>query len=50
MRDLNTGPSSYNSDAPRNELTEHTVTTRKKMYLTVKVSRRKNVYIKPEKC
>ena len=38
------------SDALPTELTGHTVTTWKNMYLTVKVSSRKNVNIKQEKC
>ena len=36
-------------DALPTELTGHTVTTWKNMYLTVKVSSRKNVNIKQEK-
>ena len=34
----------------RLKLTGHTIITRKNMYLTVKVSSRKNVNIKQEKC
>ena len=50
MRDLNPRPSDENSDALATELTGHKVTIRKNMYLTVKVSSRKNVNIKQEKC
>ena len=50
MRDLNPRPSDENSDALPTELTGHKVTIRKNMYLTVKVSSRKNVNIKQEKC
>ena len=50
MRDLNPRPSDYKSDALPTELTGHTITTWKNMYLTVKVSSRKNVNIKQEKC
>ena len=48
MRDFN--PRHSDSDALPTELTGHTVTTWKNMYLTNKVSSRKNVNIKQEKC
>ena len=50
MRDLNPRPSDYKSDALPTELTGHTTITWKNMYLTVKVSSRKIVNIKQEKC
>ena len=50
MTDLNPRPADENPDALPTELTGRTVTTRKNMYLTVKVSSRKNVNIKQEKC
>ena len=50
MRDLNPRHSNQKSDALPTELTGHTVTTRKNIYLTVKVSSRKDVNIKQEKC
>ena len=50
MRALNPRHSGQKSDALPTELTGHTVTTWKNMYLTVKVSSRKNVNIKQEKC
>ena len=50
MRDLNQRPSDENSDALPTELTGHMLRNRKNMYLTVKVSSRKNVNIKQEKC
>ena len=50
MRALNPRHSGQKSDALPTKLTGHTVTTCKNMYLTVKVSSRKNVNIKQEKC
>ena len=50
MRDLNPRPSDERSDALPTELTGHTTITWKNIYLTVKVSSRKNVKIKQEKC
>ena len=50
MTNLNPRPPDFNSDALLTEQTGHTVTTRKNMYLTVKISSRKNVNIKQEKC
>ena len=50
MTNLNPRPSDFKSDALLTEQTGHTVTTRKNMYLTVKISSRKNVNIKQEKC
>ena len=50
MGDLDPRPSDCNSDALPTELTGHGATTRKNMYLTVKVSSRKNVNIKQKKC
>ena len=50
MRDLNPQSSDQNSEALPTELIGHTVTTWKNMYLPVKVSSRKNVNIKQEKC
>ena len=50
MTDLNRRPSDCKSDALPTELTGCAGTTRKNMYLTVKVSSRKNVSIKQEKC
>ena len=50
MRALNPRHSGEKSDALPTELTGPTTTTWKNMYLTVKVSSRKNVNIKLEKC
>ena len=50
MTDLNQRPSDEKPDVLPTEQTGHTVTTRKNMYLTVKVSSRKNVNIKQQKC
>ena len=50
MTDLYPRPSAEKPDVLPTELTGHTVRTRKNMYLTVKVSSRKNVNIKQEKC
>ena len=50
MRDLNPRPSDSKFDGLPTELTGHTVTNWKNMYITVKVSSRKNVNIKQEKC
>ena len=50
MTDLNPRPADENPDALLTKQTGHTVITRKNMYLTVKVSSRKNVNIKQEKC
>ena len=50
MRDLNPRSSDQKSEALPTELIGHTVTTRKNIYLTVKVSSMKNVNIKQEKC
>ena len=50
MTDLNRRPSDSKSDALPTELTGYAETTRKNMYLTVKVSSRKNVNIKQQKC
>ena len=50
MRDLNPRHSNYKSDALPTLLTGHTVTARKNIYPTVKVSSRKEVNIKQEKC
>ena len=50
MTNLNPRTSDFKSDALPTEQTGHTVTTRKNMYLTVKISSRKNVNIKQEKC
>ena len=50
MRDLNPRSSDQKSEALPAELIGHTVTTWKNMYLPVKVSSRKNVNIKQEKC
>ena len=46
MKDLNPRHANQKSDALPTELTGHTVTTRENIYLTVKVSRRKNVNMK----
>ena len=48
--DLNHRPSNEKPDVLPTELTGRTVTISKNMYLTVKVSSRKNVNIKQEKC
>ena len=50
MRDLNPRSSDSKSDALPTELNEHTTITWKNMYLTVKVSSRRNVNIKQENC
>ena len=50
MSDLNPRSSDKKSEALPTELIGHTVTTWKNMYLTVKVSSRKDVNIKQEKC
>ena len=50
MTDLNPPPSDEKRDVLPTDLTGHTVQTRKNLYLTVKVSSRKNVNIKQEKC
>ena len=42
--------SNLKTDAQPTQLIGHTATTWKNMYLTVKVSSRKNVIIKQEKC
>ena len=50
MTALNPRHSNKKSDALPTELTGHTTITWKNMYLTVKVSSRKDVNIKQEKC
>ena len=50
MRPLNPRHSGQKPVALPTELTGHTVTTRENIYLTVKVSSRKDVNIKLEKC
>ena len=50
MRDLNPRPSDLESAPLPTELTGNAVTSWKNMYISVKVSSRKNVNIKQEKC
>ena len=50
MMDLNHRPSNEKPDVLPTELTGRAVTISKNMYLTVKVSSRKNVNIKQQKC
>ena len=50
MSALNPRHSNENSDALPTELTGYTVRARKNIYPTVKVSSRKDVNIKQEKC